>query len=264
MSHSLQVRRAVLPAACGGRHRSTAFPTVRGDCSPRVVPPASAANGNLSRPKPIGGRIGGDQRRQFVASVHDRHDPRPVSLAAFHPARPDRWPSPLRDDETGKVGGTSRPRPRSSTFAPSCRRPPSSLSRRTAIRTSLRLPPRSILVRPNILWPRSISPTSGPRLPSKERWTDWADATNQCRSFGGSIAMRGGETLPPTGIVTNRGPLRFPPSSIRSEADQRPFDRRSGAILLGCAGLSSRKLRSRATRGKQEGRFRMGASKAPR
>ena len=46
------------------------------------------------------------------------------------------------------MGGTSRPRPRSSTFAPSCRRPPSSLSRRTAIRTSLRLPPRCCLVRP--------------------------------------------------------------------------------------------------------------------
>ncbi len=45
------------------------------------------------------------------------------------------------------MGGTSRPRPRSSTFAPSCRRPPSSLSRRTAIRTSLRLPPRCCLVR---------------------------------------------------------------------------------------------------------------------
>lgn len=45
------------------------------------------------------------------------------------------------------MGGTSRPRPRSSTFAPSCRRPPSSLSRRTAIRTSLRLPPHCCLVR---------------------------------------------------------------------------------------------------------------------
>jgi hypothetical protein len=108
------------------------------------------------------------------------------------------------------------------------------------------------------------SPDIKTAAPSWETQIVRADATNQCRSFGGSIAMRGGETLPPTGIATNRGPLRFPPSMICFGADQRPFHRRFGAILLGCAGLSSRKLCSRATRGKQRGRFGAGALLTPR
>ena len=66
------------------------------------------------------------------------------------------------------MGGTSRPRPRSSTFAPSCRRPPSSLSRRTVIRTSLRWPPRCCLVRAQFSKSRDALPESACD-PVKER-----------------------------------------------------------------------------------------------
>jgi len=96
-------------------------------------------------------------------------------------------------------------------------------------------------------------------IPSRETREIRNEATDQCRSFGGSITISGGEAIPPRSIVTNHGPSRFPPSTIRCDADQRPSNRRCGAILLGCARLSSRKLDRRATRGKPGGVFSAGA-----
>lgn len=148
MSHSLQVRRADAPRGVRG---IVSVDGVSG--RPGRLFPARGPSGKRSRRDPLPAEADWRPRRSDSGTTVCRIGPRTArplacqgpQLLSLSDAR--REPSPLRDGETGKVGGTSRPRPRSSTFAPSCRRPPSSLSRRTVIRTSLRLPPRCCLVR---------------------------------------------------------------------------------------------------------------------
>jgi len=144
MSHSLQVRGAprahVTAAPVGPRSRilrGRLFPArgPGGKRNARDLPTLNRSK-RSNRSIRVGLEAAGPWHRAIAASA--RHvvasgaGQRPTASAGRK--RKSLRP-PLEGDETGKVGGTSRPRPRSSTFAPSCRRPPNSLSRRTAIRT---------------------------------------------------------------------------------------------------------------------------------
>ena len=132
---SLQVRQAVPRPGCPERSPK-AGPCDRPfeDCSPRGTRQASAVTGICLPWQPL--RNPWQAVRGNAARRRHRCPPGPrVSPVSSNPgsARENQRRTPLGGDETGKVGGTSRPRPRSSTFAPSCRRPPSSfpVSRRS-------------------------------------------------------------------------------------------------------------------------------------
>ena len=161
------------------------------DCSPPGGPPASAAAGIASSPLrgPWLAVIGLTERSAVPPHHRERLAARPSRARRHHR-------SPLRGDETGKVGGTSRPRPRSSTFAPSCRRPPSSfpVARRSGQSSGChRAQSSSLQSTHHAPRPR---PSSGiVRIPMRGNESKGRTSADQCRSIGESIVMHGSESL---------------------------------------------------------------------
>ena len=154
---------------------------------------------------PTGKRYRGDRIAPAAGPLAGGHRPHRAlggphrspgtSGSPFDPSTPAS-PTPLRGDETGKVGGTSRPRPRSSTFAPSCRRPPSSfpVARRSGQSSGChRAQSSSLQETHHALGPRSWSGVA--RVPMRGNESKGRTSADQCRSIGESIVMHGGESL---------------------------------------------------------------------
>ena len=159
---------------------------------PRLLPHRQALPRGSHRPRC--GALGG----WSSASPSARRSP-PIIGNVWQPVRAENagfTDSPLQSDKTGKVGGTSRPRPRSSTFAPSCRRPPSSfpVARRSGQSSGChRAQSSSLQETHHALGPRSWSGVA--RVPMRGNESKGRTSADQCRSIGESIVMRGGESL---------------------------------------------------------------------